>query len=179
MPNSFCLLKIILFLLCPSLTLSGAFCVISSYFCYFIDNAGYFKFPISKFHLHQALFFFLVMLLMKLLSHQSRDQSLRNSKNILSSPKVPLCAKAIVISPLVSSFSPILNSASHFKFTLSPHPRHWNLPRPKRDEGSWILKHIRMCLIPLGKSLVASSACMFQTWEHNCLNLKSCFLSQH
>lgn len=129
--------------------------------------------------IYTRLCFFLVMLLMKLLSHQSRDQSLRNSKNILSSPKVPLCAKAIVISPLVSSFSPILSSASHFKFKLSPHPRHWNLPRPKRDEGSWILKHICMCLIPLGKSLVASSACMFQTWEHNCLNLKSCFLYQH
>lgn len=173
MPNFFCLLKVIL--LCPSLTLSAAFCMFSSYFCYFIDNAGYFKLPTSKFHLQPD--FFLVMLLMKLLSHQSWDQSLRNSKNIISSPEVPLFAQAIVIFPLVSSFSPILNSASHFKFALSSHLWHWNMS--KCDEGSCILKHIHMCLLPFGHTLMASSACMFQTWGPNCLNLKSCFPFQH
>lgn len=121
--------------------------------------------------------FFLVMLLMKLLSHQSWDQSLRNSKNIISSPEVPLFAQAIVIFPLVSSFSPILNSASHFKFALSSHLWHWNMS--KCDEGSCILKHIHMCLLPFGHTLMASSACMFQTWGPNCLNLKSCFPFQH
>lgn len=175
MPNLFCLLKVIL--LWPSLTLSAAFCMISSYFYYFIDNAGFLSFPSAN-SIYDSLFF-KVMLLMKFLSHQSWDQFLRNSKNILSNPEVPLCTQTIVISPLVSSFSPILNSVSHFKFALSPHPRHWKIAQPKCDEGSWILKHIHMCLIAFGHCLVASSACMFQTWEPNCLNLKFCFLFQH
>lgn len=118
-PNLFSLLKVILFLLLSSLTLSGAFCIISSSFSALImlDILNFSS--ANSIYSRLLFFFFVVMLLMKLLSHQSWDRSLRNSKNILYSPTVPLCAQAIVISLLVSSFSALLDSASHFGSALS------------------------------------------------------------
>lgn len=97
-----------------------------------------------------------VRLLMKLLSHQSWDQSLRNYKNTLHSPSVPLCVQAAVISPLVSSFFAALASASHFRSALSLHPSHRLLLQLKYGEGSWFLSQTCVCSVLSGCSLDSS-----------------------
>lgn len=100
--------------------------------------------------------FSVVRLLMKLLSHQSWDQSLRNYKNTLHSPSVPFCAQAAVISPLVSSFFAALASASHFRSALSLHPSHRLLLQLKYGEGSWFLSQTCVCSVLSGCSLDSS-----------------------